>query len=192
VDKLQDICLSGGADGSDLQWGMTAGQAGHMVVHWSFEGHRSKAPASEVVVLSNEQLDEAEAPCKQASKSLQRWFPPKSLYVRNLLRRNWFQVREAERVYAIVTLLHGIVQGGTAWATQMFIDRFNGEKCECYVYDQETEAWFQWSGPNGWVMLPDGPPKPHGVWAGIGSRDLKQCGKDAIRSLMGYQKAETA
>lgn len=199
VDKLEDICLSGGADGADLQWGMTAGQAGHMVVHWSFSGHRSKAPVAEVVVLTPEQLEAADEACKAASGGIARWFPPKSLFVRNLLRRNWYQVKDAERVYAVATLetdrapFNGIVSGGTAWATQMFIDRFGGRRCECYVYDQKTEAWYQWAGLSGetnWELLPDGPPKPYGVWAGIGSRDLLTCGKEAIRKLMGYQKVE--
>ena len=43
---LDNICLSGGADGSDLQWAMMAGSLGHKVVHWSFQGHRSEAPSA--------------------------------------------------------------------------------------------------------------------------------------------------
>lgn len=190
---MQDVCLSGGADGADLQWGMTAGYAGHMVVHWSFAGHRSKAPSTEVVELSPEQLEAADEPCKAASAGIKRWFPPKSMFVRNLLRRNWYQVRDAERVYAVATLTDGFVSGGTAWATQMFIDRFGGAECECYVFDQATEAWYVWGGDEmKWVRLPDGPPTPHGVWAGIGSRDLTLAGKNAIRTLMGYQKVEAS
>ncbi len=190
MSDMENVCLSGGADGADLQWGMCAGMLGHMVIHWTFSGHRSKAPLAELVELSNEQLDEADAPCKAASVGIKRWFPPKSMFVKNLLRRNWFQVKDSERVYAVATLSEdGIVSGGTAWATQMFIDRFGGEKCECYVFDQATEAWYQWGGKGGfvsWEHLPDGPPAPHGVWAGIGSRELTLAGKAAIRALMGY------
>lgn len=185
---MEHICLSGGAEGADLQWGMCAGQAGHTVVHWSFAGHRSRAPSVEVAVLSPEQLEAADEPCKAASKGIKRWFPPKSLFVRNLLRRNWYQVRDAERVYAVATLEDGIVSGGTAWATQMFIDRFGGAKCECYVFDQGTDAWYQWAGGERvkWEHLPNGPPAPQGIWAGVGSRELSATGKAAIRALMGY------
>ena len=189
--SMENICLSGGAEGADLQWGMCAGHAGHTVVHWSFAGHRSRAPSVEIAVLSPEQLEAADEPCKAASKGINRWFPPKSLFVRNLLRRNWYQVKDSERVYAVATIEHGIVSGGTSWATQMFIDRFGGERCECYVYDQATEAWYQWAGEAKWERLEGPPPAPHGVWAGIGSRELLPCGKAAIRSLMGYTSPST-
>lgn len=194
MTELENICLSGGADGADLQWGMTAGHAGHHVIHWSFKGHRSKAPPSEVVSLTDDQLEEANEPCKAASKGIGRWFPPKSLFVKNLLRRNWFQVKDAERVYAVASIDEkGFVSGGTAWACQMFIDRFGGAECECYVFDQETEHWYIWiGGEERWLLLPDGPPKPHGVWAGIGSRELRLSGKNAIRVLMGWSPPEKA
>ena len=181
-----NVCVSGGADGADLQWGMTAGMAGHSVIHWSFDTHRSNAPPQEIVILTPEQLESADTYCATASITLKRYFPPKSLFVRNLLRRNWFQVAAAERVYAVSTIVDGQVSGGTAWATQMFIDRFGGEPCECFVFDQNTEQWFVWNG----IWEPIGsPPKPFGVYAGIGSRKLNNAGKEAIRGLMGYKKS---
>jgi hypothetical protein len=185
TSNLDDICLSGGAEGADLQWGMCAGMIGHMVVHFSFSGHRSAAPEAELVVLTPEQLEAADGPCKAASKGIKRWFPPKSLFVKNLLRRNWYQVKDAERVYAVASFEDGIVTGGTSWAVQMFIDRFDGEACEAYVFDQITGAWFMWAGEDGWLAVTD-VPKPHGVWAGIGSRKLLPNGKQAIRTLLGY------
>ena len=181
----ENTCLSGGATGADLQWGMVAGSKGHSVFHFSFAGHRSQAPTEEIVILSPEQLEAADEPLKAASARVKRYFPPKSLFVRNLLRRNWYQVAAAERVYAVATLTDGLVSGGTAWATAMFIDRFNGAACECYVFDQAVSAWFIWNG-DGWT--PIAPPAPHGLWAGIGSRELQQNGKEAIRALLGYVK----
>jgi len=190
MTSIENVCLSGGAEGADLQWGMCAGMAGHMVVHFSFAGHRTKAPAAEVVVLTPEQLDEADASCKAASVGIKRWFPPKSPFVKNLLRRNWFQVKDAERVYAVAKFEEGIVTGGTAWAVQMFIDRHGGQACEAFVFDQETDMWFMWDGSN-WVAIGP-PPVPHGVWAGIGSRDLLSNGKKAIRTLLGYTNDQQA
>lgn len=183
---LQNLCLSGGAEGADLQFGMTAGHAGHSVIHWSFKDHKTYAPEQEVVILTPDQLDAADEHCKQASLTLKKYYPPKSVYVKNLLRRNWYQVAAAERVYAVSTIVNGIVEGGTSWATQMFIDRFNGESCECYVYDQLEEKWFKWNGV--WEAV-ESPPAPFGVYAGIGTRNLNTAGKQAIRSLMGYKKA---
>ena len=93
------LCLSGGADGADVQWGMTADFAKHSVIHWSFLGHRTKAPESEVVILTQEQLDEADPYLMEAAKTLKRYWPPKNQYVRNLLRRNWLQVRDSDSCY---------------------------------------------------------------------------------------------
>ncbi len=181
---LQPICLSGGAEGADAQWGMCAGMAGHQVIHFSFARHRLHCPASEAVVLTHEQLILADPVLEIANKTLERTFPTSSYFVNNLLRRNWYQVRHAERVYAVSHIdKDGLVAGGTSWAVQMFLDRFNGGPCECYVYDQDKGHWLVWDGF--WKVIDD-VPVPYGVWAGIGSRKLKVTGKTAIRGLLNY------
>jgi hypothetical protein len=183
------ICLSGGADGADMQWGMVAGKRGDMVVHWSFEGARSKAPYSEVAVLTLDQLMEADPYLERANKTMKRQFPPKSPFATNLLRRNWYQVRDSESLYAVSTIKKGMVQGGTAWAVQMFLDRFDSAPCKAYVYDQSDSTWYAWEGL--WTPI-DTPPVPEGVYAAVGSRDLLANGKEAIRTLMGYERPAIA
>jgi hypothetical protein len=184
-----NICLSGGADGADLQWGMNAGRDGQSVIHWSFDGHRSQAPAQELVVLTEEQLVRADEALKKASKPLKRPWPGKrSQNVKSLLRRNWYQVQWAEAVYAVASFRHdGVVNGGTGWAVQMFLDRHEQlaqfEPLPLYVFDQDNEQWFQYVG--GWKPI-ESPPKPQGVWAGIGTRELNSAGKWAIRNLFGW------
>jgi hypothetical protein len=185
----KNICLSGGALGADLQWGMMAGRIGHSVIHWSFSGHKSLAPDQELVILKQDQLDKADAALIQASKSLKRPAPDKrSLHVANLLRRNYYQVQWAESLYAVTELKNGKPSGGTAWAVQMYIDRFlHGseplEGARLYLYDQLTDAWFQWTGS--WNQMEADPPMPSGVWAGVGTRQLTEKGKWAIRNVMG-------
>jgi hypothetical protein len=181
-----NICMSGGAIGADLQWGAIAGCMGHTVIHWGFAGHRTDAPPQEVVKLTDEQLDVANEHCKRASLSLKRYYPPKSEFVKNLLRRNYYQICESDRVYAIAEIVDNQVQGGTAWAVQMFIDKNNGDVCEVYVFDQDQDCWFMWGGAI-WVAV-DQPPTPHGVWAGIGTRKLRDNGKNAIRAILGWTK----
>lgn len=183
---MADICLSGGAKGADQQWGMTSGEKGMEVIHWSFAGHKTHVPEQEVVVLSDEQLDVADDKLRKANRTLKRKIP-RNTYVKNLLRRNWYQVENAERIYAVSTINAGFVAGGTAWAVQMFIDRFNGLPCEAYVFDQEQEQWFCWKGE--WVSIPS-PPSPYGIFAGVGTRDLNDAGKAAIRTLMNWRKAQ--
>lgn len=190
-----NICLSGGADGSDLQWGMNAGRDGQSVIHWSFEGHKSGAPAQEQVILTQEQLERADEALKRASKPLKRPWPGKrSQNVKSLLRRNWYQVRWAESVYAVGSFRHdGVVNGGTGWAVQMFLDRHaqlaQFEPLPLYVFDQENGQWFQYVG--GWKAI-DAPPKPQGIWAGIGTRELNSAGKWAIRNLFGWFQDQSA
>jgi hypothetical protein len=183
MDENSTICLSGGADGSDLQWGMTAGQAGQTVIHFSFEGHRSFAPSQEIVVLDNAKLSEADPHLEAASLMLKRHYPPRSAHVRCLLQRNWFQVAWSGSCYAVSAIKDGMVQGGTVWATAMFLLRHECKPCPLYVFDQESGLWFHWSGE--WSQI-SAPPIPSGIWAGIGTRKLNNTGKNAIRNLMRY------
>lgn len=192
-------CLSGGADGADLQWGMVAGSIGHGVLHYSFQGAKTQAPASELVMLTNEQLKTADRYCRAANKTLGRRFPANSQHVTNLLRRDWYQVSIAASCYGVSTfegrkpaptlplgtVLDATIKGGTAWAVQMFIDRHDGAACPCYFFDQVSADWFQWIG--GWQRIYQ-PPKPQGIYAGIGARDLLPMGKLAVRVLMEYAK----
>ena len=179
-----DICLSGGAIGADLQWGMCAGRAGHMVIHWSYKGHRTSAPAAELVELTDEQLQVADPFLLTANKSLKRNVPFHKPWLVNLLRRNYYQIRDCQAVYAVSKFKDGKVDGGTAWAVQMAID-IHGLTIPVYVFDQVQGLWFRWTSM-GWSVMSSPPPKPTGVWAGIGTRKLNSVGKQAIRELMEY------
>jgi hypothetical protein len=65
----------------------------------------------------------------------------------------------------------GWLLGGTSWAVQLFIDRFErGTPIPCYVFDQVQEQWVQWDG-HGFLEIYR-PPTPTGIWTGIGTRDL--------------------
>jgi hypothetical protein len=85
-------------------------------------------------------------------------------------------------------MLKGQVHGGTAWATQMYMDRFivDGEpmeNCKLYFYDQTLDQWMKWQGD--WQVLNEQPPEPIGIWTGIGTRELSHTGKWAIRNVLG-------
>jgi len=179
----KNICMSGGAKGADLQWGMCAGKAGHQVIHWSFDGHRTNAPEAEVVRIPAETLAMADEYLEVANKTLKRHLSYNKPWIINLLRRNYFQVGNSQSCYAVSGIKNGMVEGGTAWATQMYLD-LHKDKPECYVFCQITNQWHAYVDSQ-WVVI-DAPPSPSGVWAGIGSRDLTKAGKDAIRKLMGY------
>ena len=176
------LCLSGGAEGADLQWGMTAGAAGHQVIHWGFSGHKSKAPKEEIVLLSKEQLLVADEYLKSASVILKRYYPAKSEYVCNLLRRNYYQIAWSESFYGVAKIdSTGLVEGGTGWAWAMF-SQLHPNK-DCWLFCQKENKWFQFKDQ---IWIQKDPNIPTNIWTGVGSRELTQEGKQAIRALMNW------
>jgi hypothetical protein len=98
--------------------------AGHTVIHWSFAGHRTKAPPEEHVVLPSNLLAQADLLLAAANRTPKRQFPCQTAYATNLLRRDYFQVVWSEVVCAVGDFKDGVIVGGTAWTVQMFLDRF--------------------------------------------------------------------
>lgn len=196
VEFKGNLCLSGGAKGADAQWGMTAGSAGHSVIHWSYEGHKAWAPEIEVVRLTKEQLEIADPYLHQANKTLKRVVPTWKPWLCNLLRRNYYQVAYTQSVYGVGEIgPDSLVKGGTSWAIQIYLDRFEhgGEDSagiKLFFYDQTTSQWFAWL--DSWQALPDQPPEPIGLWTGIGTRDLQENGKNAIRRLLCWSPRPSA
>lgn len=187
AEKLTEkgVCLSGGAEGADLEWGRCASLSGHGVVHFVFAGHRSNAPQESRYVLSAFLLEKGEYALRKANQTLRRTYPTRSLFVNSLLQRNFYQIIFANSCYAVSKIdKSGRVAGGTAWAVQMFLDQCPGQPC--YVYCQRQESWFSWLGD--WDRLPEQPPAPRGFWTGVGSRDLTSAGTRAIQTLMGLAK----
>lgn len=183
ISLNETICMSGGAIGADLQWGMNAGKTGHFVIHWSFENHKTYAPKEEVVILTKDLLEETDQFLEVANKSLKRRIPKGKLWILNLLRRNFYQIKWSDAVYAVSSLdKNNQVEGGTAWAVQMYIDRCKIENIQpkLFLFDQKKNQWYKWE--ENWINI-DSPPKPEKIYAGIGSRDLNDFGKNAIRNL---------
>jgi len=96
----------------------------------------------------------------------------------NYMIRNWAQVKYADAVYALGTIIpkgaimdHGKkalidqVKGGTGYAVQMAIN----ENKPVYIYDGTKDSWFTWSGRD-FIKVPT--PALTKNFAGIGSRTL--------------------
>jgi hypothetical protein len=174
------LCVSGGALGADLLWGEAAQADGQEVMHLSFEGHRTEANENNVVRLSLSHLEKADLYLKRANLTIKRKLPFDKPSIINLLRRNFWQIWRAESVYAISTFKDGLVQGGTAWAVVMFLNQ-NPDTETCYVFDQDQEKWFRWDAFYWKEVIYV--PKPSGIWAGIGTREINQAGKNALKDL---------
>lgn len=186
--KTSNVLLSGGADGADAAFGRAAVAAKHDVVHWSFDGHRTKMRKN-LYRLDRDHLDSADPYLLRANKSIMRTYPSSDAIVNDLLRRNLYQVRWSDSVYAVSQFkkdgsLLGI-DGGTAWACQMYVDRFIYDQepmdlCCLYLFDQSSNRWYAWR--RSWSEI-DALPRPSGIYAGIGSRKLTTDGAQAIAEL---------
>lgn len=172
---------SGGAKGSDSAWdfyGRKYGVTDHK--HYWHKG-LPKPPLGNTE-LTDEQLEEGWEKVLLANKKLKR----KPDAYKSLLSRNWFQVKNAEAIFAIGTLVinknvPNEVSGGTGWAVQMAID--SGK--EVYVFDQDLNEWFRW---NKLCFSPCTPPVLSQNFAGIGTRNINENGKLAIQEI--YKKLQ--
>ena len=171
--------FSGGAVGSDLIWQKVGAKFGVHVKVFSFERHGGKNRAR--VVLSQEQLKEADEFLHRANKTLKRHFPTGKSFVNNLLRRNWYQVKDTDKVFAITKIgsTRRTVEGGTGWAVQMAIDY----KRPVYVFDIAKSAWHQFDYSNDKFVSYRGTPKLSLNFTGIGTRSLPEAGKKAIEQV---------
>lgn len=174
-----NVCYSGGAIGADSIWGKIATKFNHTVIHYSFGKHNSKCDS--LNRLLPEQLREADPYLFKATRMTERMFPCGNDYVNSLLRRNYWQIKESDSLYAVSSIINGKVSGGTAWAVAMFIQNRTGP---CYVFDQKRNAWFIYDrNKKQWIRMNELPPVPSGKWTGIGTRDINNNGEDAIKCL---------
>lgn len=176
-----NICLSGGAIGSDTEFTNAATKASHSVINYSFSGHKTLVPKNTIRILSEKELVLGEEIVKVAAKYLRRNWSEYLGNTRKLILRNFWQIKTTNRVYAVAVIKSdGRVSGGTGWAVTMAI--LLGVP-DIYVYSKD--AWYRWFGqndPNTGLWGKIVPPKPDGVYTGIGSRDITE---DEVKAIWG-------
>jgi len=174
-------CHSGGCPGSDMEWEIQGETYGVKTIAYSFKGHNQKGKNPKV--LTADELNEGYNHVLEANKGLKRNVEYIPYYVKCLLSRNWFQVKNSEVVFAIGKFLSDkVVAGGTGWAVQMAIDNNK----PIYVFDQEANLWTTFIYPMG-IFTPYGEIlKLTENFAGIGTREINDNGKQAIAAV--YEK----
>jgi hypothetical protein len=181
-NKGENICFSGGAQGADLAFGAIAQSVNHKVIHYHFEEKYSNRLFFNI--LSDELLTLADPFVKRANKKIKRKFPSSSIHTNNLLRRNFYQIKDSNSVYAVAPLDSetGFVKGGTAWACQMFLDR--NPYGDLYLFDIISKNWLTWIPiQNRFHLMDEKPLMPSGKWTGIGSRFIDKIDEIAIYKL---------
>lgn len=185
---MNNICYSGGAEGADQFWGILALNYNHNLIHWSFGKHRKNynfIGGECTYILSQNELNLADPCLIKANYILKRQFPTKSLYVNNLLRRNYYQISTSNSVYAVSNIVNNEISGGTAWAVQMFININidNNEFNPLYVLNQIDDIWYEYDYySETWTISKD-IPCPSGIWTGIGTRNLLESSKNKMLDL---------
>ena len=182
------VCHSGGAKGSDYAWGVMAEKNGMKVraywyseKTWALQGYNPQGMPHWGVEISDDDYKEGVEASEIANRTLNR-MPPRSMKAttRHLIARNWFQVKNADAVYAVGSFLTPkIVDGGTGWAVQMAIDN----RKPVYFYNQDELQWYKviYNGKDYRFDKIQAAPVLTKNFAGIGTRELSDEGLDAIK-----------
>lgn len=172
------ICHSGGCPGSDMFWEAVCKEVNIKTISYSFPGHTQYGEHPRI--LTPAELNEGWQHILKASKSIKRNADNmKSTYVRCLLCRNWFQVKNSDAIFAIGKINNNMVDGGTGWAVQMAID----ENKPVFVFEQNKNIWYSWNYNTNLFEICDVPTLTEN-FAGIGTRELNKNGEDAIKNII--------
>jgi hypothetical protein len=171
-------CHSGGCPGSDMFWETEGLKYGVKTISYSFWNHKHEGRNPKI--LSGIELKEGYEAAKKADIILKRNFDRiQYQYVKNLLARNWFQIKNSDTTFAVGKFSNKkltIVDGGTGWAVQMSIDNNR----PVFVFDQKLNGWFKFNYHSQVFEQISVTPTLTKNFAGIGTRELQENGKLAI------------
>ena len=172
----ETIQFSGAAQGAEAELGAAAERHGLDEVNFTFEGHRD-ARRRGIRVLTHEELAHGDVSLAYVSRLMLRKYPETPLF-KKVLQSIWHQVNSGQEIYVVGTILEDDTgKGGTGWGAEF------AKLCNkpLYVFDQDKDGWFQWTG-DAWVE--DGAPAiTHPHFAGTGTRFLEPNGQAAIDAL---------
>lgn len=177
LDPRRFRLLSGGSRGAEAEFGACAEKWGLTEVNYTFDGQRFLERRRGVVVLGEDDLKKGDFSLVYASKRLNRVLSEIPL-VRSVLQCIWHQVNGASQIFVIGAIQDdGTVRGGTGWGAELA----RLWRKPLYVFDQHKKAWFRWSGA-AWEMA-NNPSITRENFAGIGTQELNDAGREAIRDL---------
>ena len=191
VDLKNITCHSGGAEGADSFFEKIGLEYGVKTRAYSYKTKYHNSINK--VEISEEDFVEGLEKVLFANKTLNRYGIHK---FKNLLSRNWCQVKYSKQVIAVGSILnpgeksskgyrclskHQSVDGGTGYACQMSIDSLK----PLFVFDQIKEKWFRWSFTTESFLQVDCPYIQEQDFAGIGTRGINETGILAIREVYG-------
>jgi hypothetical protein len=100
--------------------------------------------------------------------------------LRKILQTLWYQVNNGQEIYVVGAIQADLtVRGGTGWGAEF------AKLCNkpLFVFDQEKDGWFSWTGDLWAPMGAGGPVISHPHFTGTGTRTLQPNGARAIDAL---------
>lgn len=159
---------SGGAVGSDTEWGNVAQKYGFNITHYTVNDYDR---------LSSDDKESIEKQYKEVVERLQRKQLSADSYSGKLVRRDMLQANSADSILAIGRLgKNGHVDGGTAYATERGIIR----GIPVYLFDQNDNHWKTYDGEK-FVDCEQPSLTQHAAL--IGTRQITDDGKRAIQNV---------
>jgi hypothetical protein len=178
MDKRDVILFSGGAPGAEAEFGACAERHGIEEVNFTFDGH-ALARTRGVRVLNHEELLAGDVSLEYVSRLMHRRYTDNPT-IRRVLQTLWYQVNNGQEIYVIGAVLEdGTVRGGTGWGAEF------AKLCNkpLFVFDQERDGWFQWTGSEWAPRAADPPVVTHPHFTGTGTRSVQENGRRAIEDL---------
>ncbi len=175
---MKYTCYSGGAQGADSVFELESIKHNIKVVAYSFNGHNTKS--SNTYILSPNQLKEGFKHIEIANDRLSRNIYNISSYVKNLISRDYYQVKNSDAIFAIGRLqTENTVMGGTGYACSVAIDL----KKIIYLFEQNDNQWYYYDYETDKFEIYEEVPKLTEKFAGIGTREINDNGINAIINL---------
>jgi hypothetical protein len=168
--------FSGAASGAEAEFGAAAEHMGIEEVNFTFEGHKD-ARGRGIRVLTHAELEHGDVSLSYVGKLMHRRYPDTAMF-KKVLQCIWHQVNNAQEIYVVGKILpDDTVKGGTGWGAEF------AKLCNkpLFVFDQDKNTWFRWTGDAWEQIAPPSVSHPH--FAGTGTRFLTELGRSAIHEL---------
>ncbi len=178
MNKEDFILFSGAAPGAEAEFGACAERHGIEEVNFTFDGH-NEARRRGIRVLNHEELQAGDVSLEYVSNLMHRRYT-ESPTLRKILQTLWYQVNSGQEIYVIGVILEDdTVRGGTGWGAEF------AKLCNkpLFVFDQEKDGWFEWTGGTWTPRDGDVPRIAHPHFTGTGTRSIRANGKRAIEEL---------
>ena len=178
MNKSDYILFSGAAAGAEAEFGACAERHGIEEVNFTFDGHKDVRTRG-MRVLNHEELLSGDVSLEYVSRLMHRRYT-EGPTIRRVLQTLWYQVNNGQEIYVVGVILEdGTVRGGTGWGAEF------AKLCNkpLFVFDQEKDGWFEWTGSDWKSHGRSAPAITHPHFTGTGTRHLQDNGRRAIEEL---------